>query len=356
VPRKLPKYCERYRDRHGKLRVYFRKAGCLRVVLPVDVGSDEFRVAYAQALLGVPRKEVTKSAAPGTIEALVRSYYRSPEFIELRDTTKEGYRPRIEAIREAHGHRTLSGMTRDGIVTKILQPYADRPGQRLAILKTLRILIRHAIEIGWLRHDPSRGIKRPKTKEIPAWTEAEIAQFESHWPIGTRERLAFALVLYSGQRRSDVHRMTWADINGDSIRVVQQKTGAKLVVPLHSDLQEILATAARNHVTIMNTEFGKPFTVDGFSRFLRDAIKSAGLPLGCQPHGLRKAAGRRLAEAGCSARQIMAVLGHKSLSEAERYTRDADQKQLAEAAIVKLEKNKRDTELPNHDSTVRQNS
>jgi hypothetical protein len=106
----------------------------------------------------------------------------------------------------------------------------------------------------------------------------------------------------------------------------------------------------------MNTEFGKPFTVDGFSCFLRDAIKSAGLPLGCQPHGLRKAAGRRLAEAGCSARQIMAVLGHKSLSEAERYTRDADQKQLAEAAIIKLEKNKRDTELPNHDSTVRQKS
>jgi enterobacteria phage integrase len=328
VPRKLPKYCERYRDRHGKLRVYFRKAGCLRVALPVDVESDEFREACAQALLAVPRKEKDKPAAPGTIEALVRSYYRCPEFIALRDTSKTGYRSRIEAIREAHGHRTLSGMTRDGIVTKILQPYADRPGQRLAILKTLRILIRHAIEIGCVRRDPSRGIKRPKTKEIPAWTEAEIAQFESRWPIETRERLAFALVLYSGQRRSDVHRMTWADINGDSIRVVQQKTGAKLVIPLHSDLREILAAAARNHVTIMNTEFGKPFTVDGFSCFMRDAIKSAG----------------------------MAVLGHKSLSEAERYTRDADQKQLAEAAIIKLEKNKRDTELPNHDSTVRQKS
>ena len=67
------------------------------------------------------------------------------------------------------------------------------------------------------------------------------------------------------------------------------------------------------------------------------AIKGAGLPLDCQPHGLRKAAGRRLAEAGCSSRELMAVLGHKTLSEAERYTRDADQARLASAAVARLE-------------------
>jgi enterobacteria phage integrase len=33
----------------------------------------------------------------------------------------------------------------------------------------------------------------------------------------------------------------------------------------------------------------------------------------------------------------MAVLGHKTLTEAERYTRDADQLQLAGAAVAKLE-------------------
>src|SRR5258705_9644309 len=58
---------------------------------------------------------------------------------------------------------------------------------------------------------------------------------------------------------------------------------------------------------------------------LRDAITAAGLPLDCQPHGLRKAAGRRLAEAGCTAHEIMAVLGHKTLAEAERYTRGGGQ-------------------------------
>jgi integrase len=78
-------------------------------------------------------------------------------------------------------------------------------------------------------------------------------------------------------------------------------------------------------------------TVDGFSQWMRDAITAAGLPLECQPHGLRKAAGRRLAEAGCTAHEIMAVLGHKTLAEAERYTREADQARLAEGAVAKLE-------------------
>ena len=118
-------------------------------------------------------------------------------------------------------------------------------------------------------------------------------------------------MLYTGQRRSDVHRMTWADVNAGTIRVAQQKTGHKLTIPLHRELLMILTAGERNHATIINTEYGKPFTVDGFSQWLRDAITAAGLPLDCQPHGLRKAAGRRLAEAGCTAHEIMAVLGHK---------------------------------------------
>jgi integrase len=200
----------------------------------------------------------------------------------------------------------------------------------------LRILIRHAIEKGWLVNDPSLGIKRPKGGEIRSWTDAELARFEARWPLGTKERLAFSLMLYTGQRRSDAIRMTWADVIGDTISVVQQKTGAKLTIPLHPDLQAILATTRREHVTILNSALGSPFTVKGFAAWMRDAITGSGLPLDVQPHGLRKAAARRLAEAGCSANEIMSVTGHKSLAEAERYTRDADQLRLATAAVARL--------------------
>ncbi|MBX9760396.1 MAG: tyrosine-type recombinase/integrase [Beijerinckiaceae bacterium] len=267
----------------------------------------------------------------------MQSYLASAEYRGLRMTTKTGYATRLSALRTEHGHRPLSGMTRSGIEKFILAPYSDRPGAGLNILKMLRILIRHAIATGLLKHDPSAGIRRPKVAEIRSWTDDEIATFEAHWPIGTKQRLAFALQLFTAQRRSDVHRMTWADMQGTSIRVVQQKTGRKLLIPLHTQLLAILAQTERRHAVILATEFGKPFTVDGFSGFMRDAITAAGLPLDCTPHGLRKAAGLRLAEAGCSTKEIMAVLGHKTLAEAERYTRDADQALLSTAAIMQLE-------------------
>jgi integrase len=202
----------------------------------------------------------------------------------------------------------------------------------------VRILIRHAINIGWLTQDPSIGIKRPKTQRIRSWTEGEIETFRERWPLGTKQRLAFELFLNTGQRRADVVKMAWSHISPDNkIVVVQQKTGRRLRIRLHRDLLSALATAKRTHISILTTNYGKPFTVDGFSQWMRVAITEAGLSLACQPHGLRKAAGRRLADVGATTKMIMAILGHTTLSEAERYTEEADQEVLAEQAVIKLE-------------------
>src|SRR4051812_14873895 len=44
--RKTPWFVEQWRDRHGKLRVYFRKDKGARIPLPSTIGSDEFIEAY----------------------------------------------------------------------------------------------------------------------------------------------------------------------------------------------------------------------------------------------------------------------------------------------------------------------
>jgi integrase len=89
-------------------------------------------------------------------------------------------------------------------------------------------------------------------------------------------------------------------------------------------------------VTIINTEFGQPFTVDGFSGFMREAMKAAGLPLDCKPHGLRKTLGRRLADAGVSAHDIMAALGHTTLAQAELYMKEANRRRGGQDAVLQL--------------------
>jgi integrase len=130
--------------------------------------------------------------------------------------------------------------------------------------------------------------------------------------------------------------MSWRDLEGPGIQVTQNKTKSRLWIPLHPELAAILEQWPRNHVVMLTTAFGRQFTVKGLGKWMADRIKMAGLPDRCVTHGLRKAAARRLADAGCTVHQIMAITGHQSLKEVERYTKAAEQRHSASVAIEKL--------------------
>jgi integrase len=337
MPRKLPPHVERNQVK-GNTYLSFRIGKGARIRLPRDPTSEEFRQAYAAAMSGdtSSSRSTLKTDATGSIGALIASYMRSGQFISLRATSKVGYMTRLETMRVDHGHRSVAGLTRDRINTTILAPLADRPGTALDTLKKLRILIRHAIEKDWLKHDPSAGIKRPKSKPIRAWTDAEMAAYEGRWPLGTKQRTAYALMLGVGTARVDVHKMTWTQVDAGGVDYTRNKTGVPVNMGLDTDLRAALEAAPRSHICIITTEFGRPFTVDGFSGFMRDAITAAGLPLDCKPHGLRKTLGRRLADAGASTHDIMAMLGHTTLAQAELYTKEANRRRGGQRAVLQL--------------------
>jgi integrase len=123
-------------------------------------------------------------------------------------------------------------------------------------------------------------------------------------------------------------------IEDGGICVRQQKTGREVWIPVHEALVPILAEASAN-LTFLLTDQGKPYTAPGFGNWFRDQCRAAGLH-GCSAHGLRKAAARRLAEAGCSTHEIAAITGHASLKEIARYTEAADRKRLAQSAMAKM--------------------
>jgi integrase len=339
MPRRLPPNVER---NHVKGHTYlsFRIGKGPRIRLPNDPTSQEFRDAYAAAMAGEPTKPQPKQDAPGTIGALIASFIASGQYRALSPASKTGYMSRLNMIREEHGHRSVSGLTKDRIREFILDPLTDRPGAGLDTIKKLRILIKHAIDKNWITGDPSVGIKRPKGKEIRAWTDTELAAFERRWPIGTKQRTAYALMLNMGTARADTHLLTWHQV-ASVASYTRQKTKVPVVMDIAEDLRKALEAMPRQHVTVINTQWGKPFTVDGFSGFMRDAIRAAGLPLKCQPHGLRKTLGRMLADAGVSAHDIMAALGHTTLGEAERYTREADRRRGGKRAVTMLNEHRK---------------
>ena len=270
----------------------------------------------------------------GTVNAAVVSYYNSGAFQVLAPETRRTRRCVLERFRAEHGDKRIALLQRAHI-DRIVAAKAATPSAARNLLRDLRALMAHCIANHIRNDDPTQGVKHAKirTAGYATWSEEHIALFEARHPVGSRARLALALLLYTGQRRGDVVRLGRQHVRNGVIAVRQQKTDATLAIPVHSELQAVLDVTANEHLTFLTTYNGKPFSPAGFGNLFRDWCNEAGLPRGLSAHGLRKACCRRLAEAGCSEKQIAAISGHKTLSEVARYTRAADQARLARSAM-----------------------
>lgn len=176
---------------------------------------------------------------------------------------------------------------------------------------------------------------RYESEGFHTWTEPEISKFEKRWSIETREGLAFDLLLYTAQRSGDVRQMGRQHVANEFIRVKQEKTGAELEIPIHPRLAASLARAPAGQMLFLTTQFGVGFTAAGFGNWFKSACRDAGLSH-CSAHGLRKSAATRLADAGCTESQIMAVTGHQTAKGVQRYTAKRDQRRLATDAMSKI--------------------
>jgi integrase len=330
---KLP-YVKVYRDRHGRVRRYFHRRGQPDVPLPGVPGSEEFTRAY-QAALNAPATRPSPHAS-GTFARLVEDYYRSVEFTNLKPSSKKAYRLCLDPVAKRDGHRLVRDMPRDKVRKIIEEIGATRPGMANLTAKVLRALLRYAVDTGWRADNPVAGIKLYRLGTHHTWTDAELAAFEAHWPLGTRERLAYSLLLYLGQRVGDTARMRRQDIAEGCVNIVQEKTGVALSIPIHPKLHEALKAGPTKGMHLIGDQHGRAISRQGLTDLMKRAAKAAGLGPECVPHGLRKAVLRRIAERGGSAKEIAAVSGHKSLGQVERYTAAADQRTLSKAAIRKI--------------------
>jgi integrase len=329
------RYVDEYIDRTGKLRRYFRKGGRRIGPLTGEPGSEEFMTAYAAYLAEKPAAAKT-TLHSDSLGKLIVDFYGSRMFTDLKASSRQLYRYALEPLAKAHGHRSASGMTAQHAEKIINQIGALRPGMGNLTRAVMRRVMQFAVKTKLRRDNPMIGIDPFKVGEHHTWTDAELKQFEDKWRLGTRQRLAYALLLYTGQRVGDVCRMGRADLADGLIHVVQQKTGAELWVPIHPELQRAMKAFPAKGLTLVGDANGRPIKRDALSALMRSAIKSAGLPSRCVSHGLRKAAMRRLAEADSTANQIASISGHKTLKEVERYTKAADQKKMARQAMGKL--------------------
>lgn len=218
----------------------------------------------------------------------------------------------------------------------------DRPEAANGMVKALRQLYKFAVRYDLHDRNPAAEIEYLSAKNpdgFHSWTLGEIEKYEETHPVGTMARLALALALYTGQRRSDLVVLGRQHVRDGWLIFTQHKNRnrhpIRQEIPIIPDLQRIIDASPTGDLTFLVTAFNRPFTSNGFGNRFRKWCDEAGLPH-CSVHGLRKAAAARLAEMGCTEFEIMAITGHRTSKEVTRYTRAASQKTRAEAALKRL--------------------
>lgn len=343
-----------YRDRHGKLRWRYRHKG-FTVNLGTDYGSPEFLRRYNAAVKGerLSAEEATRgiSQAPSgrlpqlengqhSLSELLDRWYKSAQFTRLSDSTRRDYSLVAENLRTEHGDAPIEELGR-GVILKLMQQKADRPEAANKLLRILRLILDHAMNVEeWIEANPAREVKKfaPKSSAgYHTWTDDEIDQYFKTHPEGTTADLAMALMLYTGAARADAVQLGPDNIQGGRLRYQRQKMktrdGIVVDIPIHPDLNRRL-TRLTPQSTFLEVARGKQRSAAGLGNAMRKWADKAGLP-DCTAHGLRKACARRLAEAGATPHEIMAVTGHKTLAEVERYTAKVSRAGLADAAMNK---------------------
>lgn len=344
--RLLPANVSAFRDRHGKTRYRYRKAGQPTRYFKGELGSPEFlaelREFQQAAGAAEPRREIVR----GTVDDLLARYYRSQDFNDQGEVSRAKNRAVLEGFRDGRGERRVAAVTFehiDAILAKKAKKGTNAAGRPIGgkaaaqrLRKQLRRLFAYAVKIGMRADNPVEltAQVKYKTKGWHDWTEEEIAQFRARHPLGTKPRLALEIMLWTGQRRGDVRTFGRGHIRGGKICYTQQKGGKELWLPVVPQLQRAIdAMPSVGIKTFLVTEAGEPFTHAGFGNWFRDRCDEAGLPQ-CSAHGLRKACARRMADIGAGNQGIKAVGGWTNDREVATYTAGADQRRLAEQTLT----------------------
>ena len=354
-------------DRHGNVRYYVRKKGQPKVRIRSPRETLEFLDEYRRACDGViDPKPKMGLAVGGSFRWLCEAYYRSTEYGELGMGTAHVRRLILEGVCLS---KTTKGKQRGDLPFALMQERHIRdirdeksgvPEAANSRLKALRQLFSWAKVANFIATNPATDVKRLRSgsEGFHTWTDDEVARFEACHHVGTKARLAFAMLRYTGVRRSDVVKLGPGMVRNGVLQFTITK-GAKrrgrpgepapgpkrLALPMLPELQAVIDATPSHHLTYLVTEHGKPFTAAGFGNRIREWCDEAGLPQ-CSAHGVRKYDATAAAENGATTHELMAMFGWDSVKQAELYTRSASQTKLAKGAMHLLSPTRENEEAP----------
>ena len=345
MPRpKLP-YLQTEKTRHGQTIYYVRMDKKeKRIRIRGDYGSKEFKKNYNAAIAGAPLPGA-KEHDPRTLAWLIDRYKKSSAWIHFSAGTRKQRDHHLYKMNKTAGNELFTSISKRTILNA-MDRRRDTPAAANTFLKTVRGLFTWALDAEYIDTDPTAGIKKVKYKTdgFAPWQLSDVEKFREHWEIGTRERLAMELLLWTGLRRSDVVRLGRQHVKDGIATHHALKNGVDLYITIPDYLNYIIDQSPTGDLAYISTAYGLPRTANGFGTWFRKVCRVANIEKSA--HGLRKTAATLLAEAGGTNKELQAAFGWKSDYESIRYTKSADRKRLSKEAANKRLKGEKNNPIP----------
>ena len=337
MPRPRPPYLQRQVTRHHKTVWYVRRGVGPRLRIHAPYGSPEFFAEYQAAVTELAAQGTCKgNVRSGTLEWLIRRYRESSAWETLAPATRDQRENIFRHVEKQAGDVPFKAITR----AKIIEGREKRkatPNQANNFIKSMRGLFSWAVDMEHVSVDPTRDVKllTIKTEGFHVWTDDEVSKFEARWLVGTRERLAFDLLLYTGLRRGDAVRLGRQHVKDGVFRIKTEKNGVIVEAPILAPLVRSIEAAPTGDLAFITGERGQPMVKELFGNWFREVCEAAGVP--GSAHGLRKAGATRAAENGATTAQLRAMFGWTNDAMPAHYTRTADRARMAASSMSKIE-------------------
>jgi len=264
-----------YKDRHGKTRWRVRVGKQQRNVPPPSAPNHRIKMAQAVAEMEAKKSPyATYSLSWVIADYQATSPYWKKEIGEKTRKDKGGLMRRMEKV---WGQYDMRNLTEAALVKLMDTVPAGATHNRM---KTIwNQLFNHMKRRKWRMDNPADAIERRnwKKKHTHIWTDAERKMYCDHWPLGTKQRLAYHLMFDTRQASVDAGKMSYTMVTDGFLEWVREKTQARFTVVVTDDLRAAYAPF-KSLTTFMLTEQGKPYSKRGIHNAISKWIAEAGLP------------------------------------------------------------------------------
>ncbi len=301
-------------------------------------GTPEFDREYVAAVTCKPVYDSGKLGA-ATLAWLWDRYRQTPDWTTLKPATRRQRENLMQRVLVISGREPFTAINKRSIVAG-RDARATTPSRARHFLDVMRRLFRWAHEAGYVKVDPTVGVKnlpRKKGAGFAAWDENDVEAYQRRWPIGTRRRVWLDVLLYTGLRRADAALIGRQHVrNGVATMRLEKGNEHGRCHAAHPRCPSEDARCRSDWRSRVDLRRARQAVREGnFGNAFAEAARAAGVPKSA--HGVRKIAATTAALNGATVKELEAIFGWQGGRMAALYTEAADRVHLAKMAMTKLD-------------------